>query len=59
VFHQNAWRRNELVSGVEATEELKSKKKNRYAQKCQKTVRGIHVVSPEEEKRGYGEKDLE
>ena len=27
VFHQNAWRRNELVSGMEATEELKSKKK--------------------------------
>jgi len=34
-------------------------KKNRYAQKYRQTVRGIRGVSPEEEKEGYGGKDLQ
>jgi len=37
----------------------KAQVKNRYAQKYQITVRGIHVVSPEEENEGYGGKDLQ
>jgi len=38
----------------------KTKKvKNRYAQKYQQTVWGIRGVSPEEEKEGCAEKDLE
>jgi len=31
--------------------------KSGYAQKYRETVWGIHVVSPEEEKEGYGGKD--
>ena len=36
-----------------------SQVKNGYAQKYRQTVRGIRAVSPEEEKEGYGGKDLQ
>ena len=36
----------------------KLKAKNGYSQKYRKTVRGIHGVSPEDEKKGYGGKGL-
>jgi len=39
---------------VENRKKLKSKK-NGYVQKYWRTVRRIRGVSPEEEKRGYGE----
>ena len=35
------------------------KSENGYAQKYRQTVRGIRGVSPEEEKEGYGWKDLQ
>ena len=35
------------------------KTKKGYAQKYQQTVRGIHGVSPEKEKKGYSGKDLQ
>jgi len=38
---------------------LKLKSKNEYAQKYRKTVWGIRGVSPEEEKEGYGGKELQ
>jgi len=44
---------------VDDRKKLKSKKTDMLAQKYQQTVRGIHVVSPEEENEGYGGKDLQ
>jgi len=42
------------------TEKLKRKKTDIYSiSKYQKIVRGIRGVSPEEEKEGYGWKDLQ
>jgi len=38
--------------------ENRKKVKVKNAQKYRQTVRGIHVVSPEEEKEGCGGKDL-
>ena len=38
---------------------VKLKSKNGYAQKYQQTVWGIHGVGPEEEKEGYGGKNLQ
>ena len=47
-----------LQQGIQwRTGRLKSK--NRYAQKYRLTVWGIRGVSPEEEKVGYGGKDLQ
>ena len=40
-------------------ENRKAKNKNGYVQKYRYTVRGIRGVSPEEEKEGYGGKDLQ
>jgi len=54
-----------LVSLIYCTEpktkkcEKELKSKNGYAQKYRYTVRGIRGVSPEEEKVGYGGKDLQ
>jgi len=39
--------------------EEKLKSKTGYAQKYRLTVRGIRGVAPEEEKKGYGKKDLQ
>jgi len=47
----------ETTSKKRKTEKLKSK--NGYAQKYRETIRGIHGVDPEEEKEGYGAKDLQ
>jgi len=46
------------------TKKIQKRKKNfqqkkGYAQKYQQTVRGIHGVSPEKEKKGYSGKDLQ
>jgi len=54
-----------LVSLIYCTEpktkkcEKELKSTNGYAQKYRYTVRGIRGVSPEEEKVGYGGKDLQ
>ena len=54
-----------LVSLIYCTEpktkksEKELKSKSGYAQKYRYTVRGIRGVSPEEEKVGYGGKDLQ
>jgi len=54
-----------LVSLIYCTEpktkksEKELKSKSGYAQKYRYTVRGIHGVSPEEEKVGYSGKDLQ
>jgi len=39
--------------------EEKLKSKTGYAQKYRLTVRGIRGVAPDEEKEGYGKKDLQ
>jgi len=46
-MEQQQWRTGRLQS------------KNGYAQKYRLTVQGIHGVGPEEEKVGYGGKDLQ
>jgi len=44
---------------VEKTEKLKSKKTDMLISMYRQTVRRIRGVSPEEEKEGYCEKDLQ
>ena len=53
------YRTEPTTTKCENRKKTKKQKKIIYAQKYRSVLRGIHVVSPEEEKEGYGGKDLQ